>query len=62
MAVNKMHQNELINVSIDKYVDLQRIITSENPKEEAEYQLKIIKAKLESMGIVTTDLNINQSK
>ncbi|MCM1578533.1 MAG: hypothetical protein NC078_07035 [Ruminococcus sp.] len=55
-----MNQSELITVSIDKYVDLQRIVTADNPKEEAEYQLKVIKAKLESMGIVTTDLNISK--
>lgn len=52
-----MNDNELLNVLIDSYSDLQRIINANNPKKEAEYQLKLTKAKLESMGIVTTELN-----
>jgi hypothetical protein len=48
----------LIDRLINKYSSVQRIIASDCPKKEAEYQLKLIKAKLESMGIVTTDLNL----
>ncbi len=50
--------SELIDNLIDEYSSIQRIIAADNPKKEAEYQLKLIKAKLESMGIVTTDLNL----
>lgn len=57
-----MNDKEIINALIDKYVDLQRIITSNNAQKEAEYQLKVIKGKLESMGVVTTDFEIKQEE
>ena len=53
----RMNDKELLNALIDSYSDLQRIINADDPKKEAEYQLKLTKAKLESMGIVTTELN-----
>lgn len=56
-----MQDKELIASFIDRYADLQRIINTDNPKKEAEYQLKLIKATLEAMGIVTTDLDINNN-
>lgn len=43
---------------IDNYINLQRIKKSDDPKKELDYQLKILKAKLESFGIVTTDLDL----
>lgn len=46
-----------LNALIDTYSDLQRIINADDSKKEAEYQLKLTKTKLESMGIVTTELN-----
>ncbi|MCM1329808.1 MAG: hypothetical protein NC253_10255 [Ruminococcus sp.] len=55
-----MNDKEILNALIDKYVDLQRIITSKDAKGEAEYQLKVIKGKLESMGVVTTDFEIKR--
>lgn len=42
---------------IDTYADLQRILTADDPKKEAEYQLKLTAAKLEAMDIVTTKLD-----
>ncbi len=54
-----MPDKELIALLIDCYANLQRILATENPKEEAEYQLKLVAAKLESMGIVTTKLDKN---
>lgn len=51
-----MIQTELINNLIDLYTSLQRILTCEDPKKEAEYQLQIVKAKLEACGIVTSKL------
>lgn len=55
-----MNEKEMINNLIDKYTDLQRIKKSNgdfvNP--ELEYQLKITKAKLESFGIITQDLEM----
>lgn len=52
-----MQDKELAALLIDSYSNLQRIISNENPKEEAEYQLKLVAAKLEAMGIVTTKLD-----
>ena len=53
----KMSDKELVTMLIDTYINLQRILSSDNMKDEAEYQLQAVKAKLESMGIVTSDLD-----
>ena len=52
-----MSDKELVTMLIDTYINLQRILSSDNMKEEAEYQLQAVRAKLESMGIVTSDLD-----
>lgn len=49
---------EMINNLIDNYTSLQRIKKSDNIEKELDYQIKILKAKLESFGIVTTDLDL----
>ena len=49
---------EMINNLIDAYTSLQRIKTAQDTQKELDYQLKILKAKLESFGIVTTDLDL----
>ena len=49
---------EMINNLIDNYTSLQRIKKSDDAQKELEYQLKILKAKHESFGIVTTDLDL----
>lgn len=49
---------EMINNLIDCYTNLQRIKKAEDAEKELDYQLKILKAKLESFGIVTTDLEL----
>lgn len=49
---------EMINNLIDNYTSLQRIKKSEDIEKELNYQIKILKAKLESFGIVTTDLDL----
>lgn len=53
-----MNEKEMIDKLIDKYTDLQRIKQSDNPEKEVEYQLRVAKAKLESFGIITSDLEI----
>lgn len=53
-----MNDKEILNVLMDKYFDLQRILAAEDKDKEIEYQLKLVTAKLESMGVVTADLNI----
>lgn len=54
-----MNEKEMIDKLIDKYTDLQRIEKSDNPQKEVQYQLRVTKAKLESFGIITSDLEIN---
>jgi len=56
----KMTDKELITVMIDRYTDLQRIKKANAGHEngELDYQLKVTKAKLESLGVVTEDLEI----
>lgn len=48
----------LIDKLIDKYTDLQRIKTAADVQKEIDYQLAVTRAKLESCGIVTSDLDI----
>ncbi|MBD5526107.1 MAG: hypothetical protein HDR04_17150 [Lachnospiraceae bacterium] len=49
---------EMINNLIDSYTSLQRIKKAADTEKELNYQLKVLKAKLESFGIVTTDLDL----
>ncbi|MBQ8325689.1 MAG: hypothetical protein IJX86_01350 [Lachnospiraceae bacterium] len=51
-------EKEMINNLIDKYTDLQRIKKSDNLEKEVDYQLTVTKAKLESFGIITENLDI----
>ena len=49
---------EMINNLIDIYANLQRIKNAEDAEKELDYQLTLVRAKLESFGIVTSDLDI----
>ena len=51
-------EKEMINNLIDKFTDLQRIKKSPDLEKEVDYQIKVTKAKLESFGIITADLEI----
>ena len=53
-----MAEKEMINNLIDNYTRLQRIKKSDDAEKELDYQIKILKTKLESFGIVTTDLDL----
>lgn len=55
-----MNEKEMINVLIDKFTDLQRIKKSNggHVNEELEYQLKATRAKLQTFGVVTEDLEL----
>ena len=55
-----MTEQELKNFLIDGYASLQRIKVAPDKDKEVDYQLRILKAKLESLGIVTTDLDIDE--
>ena len=52
------NDKEMINNLIDNYTSLQRIKKSDDTEKVLDYQIKILKAKLESFGIVTTDLDL----
>lgn len=58
--MENMTEKELITVMIDKYTDLQRIKRAngdhENP--ELDYQLKVIKNKLSTLGIPTEEFEM----
>lgn len=54
-----MNEKEMINNLIDNYINLQRIQNSDDAEKEVEYQLRILKAKLESFGIITSELELN---
>lgn len=51
---------EMINNLIDSYTNLQRIKTASDKDKELEYQLDVLKAKLESFGIITANLDIKR--
>ncbi len=55
-----MQDKELIANLIDLYAALQRIVDSDDSKKEAEYHLKLVKAKLQAMGIITDELHIGE--
>lgn len=49
---------EMINNLIDVYSNLQRIKKAADTEKELEYQIALVKAKLESFGIVTENLDM----
>ena len=51
---------ELLEKTIDQFTALQRIKNAQDPMKEVEYQLAIVKAKLESFGVVVENLNLEQ--
>ena len=55
-----MNEKEMVKELIDEFTNLQRIKNADDPEKEVDYQLKIVKAKLESCGIVTSDLEIKK--
>ena len=54
-----MNEKELIEIKIKEFADLQRIKSAENKEKEIEYQEKILKAQLQSLGIPTEDLELS---
>ncbi len=53
-----MTEKEQATLLIDEYTKLQRIKSAENKEKEIEYQLKTTRAKLEALGIVAENLDI----
>lgn len=60
MENETMTREEMINVLIEQYANLQRIKKAEKGEnEELNYQIKVTKARLEAFGIVTENLEMN---
>lgn len=57
--VDAMTEKEQTTMLIDSYTNLQRIKSAPDKEKEVEYQIKIVKAKLEALGVVTEDLDIH---
>ena len=51
-----MNEKELKDLRLREYADLQRIKRATNRDEEIEYQEKLLKAQLQSLGVHTEDL------
>jgi hypothetical protein len=54
-----MNEKELIKIAIEKYINLQRI--KKHGQEEIEYQERIAKAELQSLGITTEELDLKEN-
>ena len=50
--------NWMLSNLIDTYSNLQRIKKADDIEKELDYQLTLVKAKLESFGIVTSELDL----
>ena len=60
MEVMEMTDKELITTTIDRYTDLQRIKRENGNQEnkELDYQIKVITAKLSSLGVNVEDITL----
>lgn len=56
-----MNEKEMVNLLIDNYSNLQRIKNAPDKGREIEYQLNLIKAKLEFCGILVSQIDINEN-
>ena len=53
-----MNELELKEQAIKEFVNLQRVKTAENKDKEIEYQEKVLKARLQALGITTENLEL----
>lgn len=60
MEERDMTENEQAILLMDQFSNLQRIKSAKDKDKEIDYQIKVTKAKLEVLGIVTTDLTIDE--
>lgn len=56
-----MTDKELVAITIDRYTDLQRIKRENGTQEnrELDYQIKVITAKLSSLGVNVEDITLS---
>lgn len=53
-----MNELELKEQAIKEFVNLQRVKAAENKDKEIEYQEKVLKVRLQALGIPTEDLEL----
>ena len=53
-----MTEKEQATALIDKYTELQRIKSASDKDKEIEYQIKVVCAKLQALGVTTEDLQL----
>ena len=58
MEVSDTNELELKEQAIKEFVNLQRLKVAENKDKEIEYQEKVLKARLQALGIPTEDLEM----
>lgn len=58
MAADEMNEKELKDQVIKEFVNLQRVKSAKDRDAEIEYQEKILKTRMQSLGIPTEDLEI----
>lgn len=58
VEVLDMNELELKEQAIKEFVNLQRVKTAENKEKEIEYQERVLKARLQALGIPTEDLEL----
>lgn len=56
--MEEMNEKELKDIRLKEFAELQRIKKAANRDEEIEYQERILKAQLQSLGIHTEDLEL----
>lgn len=56
---DEMNEKELKDQVIKEFVNLQRIKTAENREAEIEYQENVLKARMQSLGIATENLEMS---
>ena len=57
--LDAMTEKEQTTMLIDSYINLQRIKTASDKEKEVDYQIKTVKAKLETLGVMTENLDIH---
>ena len=55
---DEMNEKELKDQVIKEFVNLQRVKSAADREAEIEYQEKVLKARMQSLGISTEDLEI----
>jgi len=57
-VMERINELELKDQAIKEFVNLQRVKNAPDKDKEIEYQEKVLKARLQSLGIPTEDLEI----